>query len=96
MLDLKRRQIAFHRLVEPSLRELEFDAEIVARWFLLGSKWIVVDPKRAFGRPISASATTALGSALPRQNNLGNRKRLKGLKRAGTEPEKINPEREAH
>ena len=33
---------------------LEFDAEVVARWFPLGisRKSIVVDPTRAFGRPI--------------------------------------------
>jgi uncharacterized protein (DUF433 family) len=54
LLDLKRRQKAFHRLVEPSLHGLEFDAEIVARWFPFGTsrKTIVVDPTRAFGRPI--------------------------------------------
>jgi uncharacterized protein (DUF433 family) len=54
LLDLKRRQIAFHRIVAPSLRDLEFDAEVVARWFPLGvsRKNIVIDPARAFGRPI--------------------------------------------
>jgi uncharacterized protein (DUF433 family) len=54
LLDLKRRQVAFHRMVAPSLHDLEFDAEIVARWYPLGMsrKSIVVDPKRAFGRPI--------------------------------------------
>jgi uncharacterized protein (DUF433 family) len=54
LLDLKRRQSAFHRIVAPSLHDLEFDAEIVARWYPFGTsrKSIVVDPKRAFGRPI--------------------------------------------
>jgi uncharacterized protein (DUF433 family) len=54
LLDLKRRQGAFHRIVAPSLHDLEFDADIVARWFPLGMsrKTIVVDPARAFGRPI--------------------------------------------
>ena len=54
LLDLKRRQGAFHRLVAPSLHDLEFDAAIVARWFPLGKsrKTIVIDPTRAFGRPI--------------------------------------------
>ena len=54
LLDLKRRQGAFHRMVAPSLHDLEFDADIVARWFPLGMsrKTIVVDPTRAFGRPI--------------------------------------------
>jgi uncharacterized protein (DUF433 family) len=56
LLDLKRRQRAFHRVVAPSLHDLEFDAEIVARWFPFGAsrKTIVVDPTRAFGRPIVA------------------------------------------
>ena len=54
LLDLKRRQKAFHRLVEPSLLGLEFDADNVARWFPFGRsrKTIVLDPARSFGRPI--------------------------------------------
>jgi uncharacterized protein (DUF433 family)/DNA-binding transcriptional MerR regulator len=56
LLDLKRRQGVFHRIVAPSLHDLEFDAEIVARWYPLGTsrKSIVIDPARAFGRPIAA------------------------------------------
>jgi uncharacterized protein (DUF433 family) len=56
LLDLKRRQAAFHRILAPSLHDLEFDADIVARWFPLGKsrKTIVIDPARAFGRPIAA------------------------------------------
>lgn len=55
MIDLKRRQAVFQSFILPSLHDLEFDAEIVARWFPLGSgrRTIVVDPARAFGRPIS-------------------------------------------
>jgi uncharacterized protein (DUF433 family)/DNA-binding transcriptional MerR regulator len=54
LLDLKRRQNAFHRIVEPSLHDLEFDADVLARWYPLGAshKSVVVDPQRAFGRPI--------------------------------------------
>ena len=57
LLDLKRRQVAFHRILAPSLHDLEFDADIVARWYPLGTsrKSIVVDPARAFGRPIVAA-----------------------------------------
>jgi uncharacterized protein (DUF433 family) len=60
LLDLKRRQRAFHRIVAPSLRDLEFDAGVVARWFPLGAtrKSIVVDPSRAFGRPIASAGGT--------------------------------------
>jgi uncharacterized protein (DUF433 family) len=55
MIDLKRRQSVFQSFIQPSLHDLEFDADIVARWFPLGSgrRTIVVDPARAFGRPIS-------------------------------------------
>ena len=54
LVDLKHRQSVFHRIVEPSLHDLEFDADVLARWFPLGisRKSIVVDPSRAFGRPI--------------------------------------------
>jgi uncharacterized protein (DUF433 family) len=56
MIDLKQRQSVFHSFILPSLHDLEFDADIVARWFPLGSdrRTIVVDPARAFGRPIAA------------------------------------------
>jgi uncharacterized protein (DUF433 family) len=54
LLDLKKRQGVFHRIVAPSLHDLEFDAETVVRWFPLGKahRSIVVDPARSFGRPI--------------------------------------------
>jgi uncharacterized protein (DUF433 family) len=54
LVDLKRRQNVFHRIVEPSLHDLEFDADVLARWYPLGMsrKSIVVDPGRSFGRPI--------------------------------------------
>jgi uncharacterized protein (DUF433 family) len=54
LIDLKRRRRAFHRVVAPMLRDLEFDADAVALWFPLGisRKSVVIDPARAFGRPI--------------------------------------------
>jgi uncharacterized protein (DUF433 family) len=54
LVDLKRRQSVFHRIVEPSLRDLEFDADALARWYPLGMsrKSVVIDPGRSFGRPI--------------------------------------------
>jgi uncharacterized protein (DUF433 family) len=54
LIDLKRRQGVFQSVIEPSLHDLEFDADIVTRWFPLGRRTIVVDPARAFGRPIVA------------------------------------------
>lgn len=54
MIDLKKRQQVFRTIVEPSLRDLEFEASIVARWYPLGMRHrsVVVDPTRSFGRPI--------------------------------------------
>jgi uncharacterized protein (DUF433 family) len=58
LIDLRRRQSVFRRIVAPSLRDLEFDADVVARWFPLGPsrRSVVVDPARAFGRPILSVA----------------------------------------
>ncbi|WP_375460886.1 hypothetical protein [uncultured Enterovirga sp.] len=58
LVDLRRRQGVFRSVVEPSLRDLEFDADVVARWFPLGTgqRSIVVDPTRAFGRPVAAES----------------------------------------
>jgi len=57
LVDLRRRQNVFRTIVEPSLKDLEFDASAVTRWFPLGitRKSIIIDPTRAFGRPIAAS-----------------------------------------
>ena len=57
LVDLRRRQNVFRTIVEPSLKDLEFDASAVARWFPLGTahKSVVIDPARSFGRPIAAS-----------------------------------------
>jgi hypothetical protein len=57
LVDLRRRQNVFRTIVEPSLRDLEFDASAVARWFPLGAahRSVIIDPTRSFGRPIAAS-----------------------------------------
>lgn len=57
LIDLRRRQNVFRTIVEPSLKDLEFDASAVARWFPLGiqRRSVVIDPARSFGRPIAAS-----------------------------------------
>jgi uncharacterized protein (DUF433 family) len=58
LIDLRKRQSVFRRIVVPSLRDLEFDADVVARWFPLGAsrRSVVLDPARAFGRPILYAA----------------------------------------
>jgi uncharacterized protein (DUF433 family) len=54
MIDLKKRQQVFRTIIEPSLRDLEFEASTVARWYPLGVRHrsVLVDPTRSFGRPI--------------------------------------------
>jgi uncharacterized protein (DUF433 family) len=40
-------------MIEPSLKDLEFDGDELKRWRPLGSgSLIAVDPAKAFGRPI--------------------------------------------
>ena len=56
LVDLRQRQAVFRSFVAPSFKDLEFDADVVARWFPLGGsrRSVMVDPVFAFGRPISA------------------------------------------
>lgn len=56
LIDLKRSQGVFNRVVAPSLADLDFGPEGAQRWWLLhGKRSIVADPERAFGQPIIAS-----------------------------------------
>lgn len=55
LVDLKRRQGVFRRVVEPSLAGLEFGADAAERWWLLPTKrTIVADPLHSFGQPTVA------------------------------------------
>lgn len=55
LVELRQRQTAFRSFVSPSFKDLDFDAEVVARWFPLGpSRTVMVDPTFAFGRPVTA------------------------------------------
>jgi uncharacterized protein (DUF433 family) len=47
-------QYLMQKVIEPSLKNLEFDeADIAARWWPLGrAKGVVIDPQRQFGQPI--------------------------------------------
>jgi len=57
LLDLVRNQVAFKRILDPYLyRGLEFGpGHVVSKWWHeAGNRKIVIDPERAFGRPIIA------------------------------------------
>lgn len=46
-------QYLMQKVIEPSLKNLEFEGDIAARWWPLGrAKGIVIDPQRQFGQPI--------------------------------------------
>jgi uncharacterized protein (DUF433 family) len=53
LIDLFRKQYAFKRIIEPSLRDLDYEDGIPSRWWPnTRTRGIVVDPSRAFGQPI--------------------------------------------
>jgi uncharacterized protein (DUF433 family) len=55
LLNLKKRQFEFKRLVERSFKDLDVDKGAVVSWRpFRGKPSIVVDPERAFGQPIVA------------------------------------------
>ena len=55
LLDLRTRQRAFQKVIEPSFKDLDFDTRAASRWWLLKNKrTILLDPERAFGQPIVA------------------------------------------
>jgi uncharacterized protein (DUF433 family) len=75
LLDLRRRQGVFRSVVEPTLRDLEFDANTLARWYPLGKNrpTIVVDPSFSFGRPIVGKygvPTQVLAAALRTEGSI--------------------------
>lgn len=80
LVDLVHRQMVFRTVIEPSLRDLEFDADVVARWYPLGPRRsIVVDPARAFGRPLAAEAgvpTEVLANAAKVEGSIDKTARL--------------------
>ena len=55
LIDLINNQYLMRKVIEPSLKNLEFDHDVAARWWPRGqSGGIVIDPKRQFGQPIDA------------------------------------------
>jgi uncharacterized protein (DUF433 family) len=57
LLDLFTSQFAFRKIVERSLRHIDFDGDLPVRWWPQGkSAGIVVDPSRCFGRPVEETS----------------------------------------
>ena len=59
LYDILGRQYGFHRIIEPSFKDVDLDVEIT-RWWPLGKRRsVVLDPQRSFGAPIAS------GSGIP-------------------------------
>lgn len=74
LIDLKHSQGVFKRVVEPSLKDLEFGPDGAERWWLVpGKKSIVADPNRSFGHPIESQhgvATAILAQAVEAEGSV--------------------------
>ena len=57
LLDLRRGQYVIKRVIEQTFRDLDIEQDAVVRWRpFQGKRSIIIDPDRAFGQPIIASA----------------------------------------
>lgn len=74
--DLGRRQYAFHRIISPTFRQLDFSMEMAVRWWPLGKdRTVVLDPNRSFGAPIAKESgvpTATLFDELVRLGSIRN------------------------
>ena len=86
LIDLKKRQGVFHRVVLPSLSGLEFGTDAAERWWLLdGKRTIVADPEFAFGSPTVAGrglTTTRVLQAVKAEGSVARAARLYELKQS--------------
>jgi len=46
------RQLVFRKFIAPYLRGLEFDDDIVIRWYPRRDRRVIIDPTRNFGQPV--------------------------------------------
>jgi uncharacterized protein (DUF433 family) len=81
MIDLFRSQHVFREIIEPSLRNIDFDdGGVPTRWWPRGKQaGIVVDPQRAFGQPIDANTgvpAAALSAAVEAEGSPENAARV--------------------
>jgi hypothetical protein len=57
LVEIANRQTVFRGIVEPTLRDVVFEDGLASSWWPLGRRHrVVVDPKRAFGKPIGATS----------------------------------------
>ena len=74
VLDLKKKQYVFKKVIERSFKDLDIENDAVSRWRPFhGKKSIVIDPNRAFGQPIVARygvPTVALAEAVEAEGSI--------------------------
>lgn len=75
LVDLFRKQYALREVIEPSLKNVDFDEHgVPERWWPRGKAGkVVLDPARAFGRPIEAECgvpTAILASAVAAEGSV--------------------------
>ena len=74
LVDLKRSQGVFNRIVAPGLKDLDFGPAGAERWWLnRGKRTIVADPERSFGQPIVADhgiTTTRVAEAVTAEGSV--------------------------
>ncbi|MDP3896607.1 MAG: hypothetical protein Q8Q62_08020 [Mesorhizobium sp.] len=80
LLDLFKRQFVFKRIIEASLKGVEFEGAVPARWWPLSKeKKILVDPARSFGKPIEAESrvpTATLAAAAKAEGGIDQASKL--------------------
>lgn len=74
LLDLRRRQFVIATVLERTFKDLDIEADAVIRWRpFKGRCTVVVDPKRAFGQPITNEGgvpTVALAQAVKAEGSV--------------------------
>lgn len=74
LVDILRKQYAFQKVIEQSLKDVEFDGIAPGRWWPASrARGIVVDPARSFGQPIDEETgvpTAILAAALTAEGSM--------------------------
>lgn len=80
VLDLRKKQYAIKQVIERTFKDLDIEANAVARWRpYRGKESIVIDPMRAFGKPIANASgvpTVALADAVTAEGSVERVSRL--------------------
>lgn len=74
LIDLADNQLAFRKIIEPHLKDIDFDEEShAARWWPISSgRRVLLDPQRSFGQPIVREGvpTSVLARAAKREQSV--------------------------